>query len=84
MKIVGSETDGISSTALREIVLLRSIEHQNVIPLLDIVMDSTKLMLIFELMDCDLKKYLEAFPDRMPLHCVQVYFFASFIFFFTI
>jgi Protein kinase domain len=38
-------------TALREIVLLRQLEHPNVVKLENVVMDPARLYLVFELVD---------------------------------
>lgn len=42
---------GIPTTALREIVLLRQLEHPNVVKLENVVMDPARLYLVFELVD---------------------------------
>ena len=42
---------GIPVTALREIVLLRQLEHPNVVKLENVVMDPARLYLVFELVD---------------------------------
>ncbi|KRX01219.1 Protein kinase-like domain [Pseudocohnilembus persalinus] len=53
------EDEGIPSTAIREISLLKECSHQNIIPLKDIVYGQNVLYLIFDFLDYDLKKYLE-------------------------
>eukprot|EP00127_Corallochytrium_limacisporum_P005042 Clim_evm38s197 gene=Clim_evmTU38s197 len=57
MDTVGGE--GIPSTSLREISLLREIRCENVVRLIDVAHSTDKLTLIFEYADNDLKKYLE-------------------------
>ncbi|KAG5177809.1 cyclin-dependent kinase [Tribonema minus] len=54
------EDEGIPSTALREISLLRELQHPNIVQLRDCIQSEGKLYLIFEFVDRDLKKYLEA------------------------
>jgi serine/threonine protein kinase len=54
------EDEGIPSTALREISLLRELSHPNVVELKDCVQSEGKLYLVFEYLDKDLKKYMEA------------------------
>ncbi len=44
------------STALREISLLKELTHPNIVALRDVVQESGRLYLIFEFLDCDLKK----------------------------
>lgn len=58
-----AEDEGVPSTAIREISLLKEMNDPNVLRLLNIVhADGHKLYLVFEFMDLDLKKYMEALP----------------------
>ena len=50
------EDEGIPSTALREISLLRELQHPNIVQLKDCVQEDYKLYLVFEFVDKDLKK----------------------------
>ncbi|KAL1923892.1 uncharacterized protein VTP21DRAFT_6927 [Calcarisporiella thermophila] len=54
-----AEDEGVPSTAIREISLLKELKHENVVKLLDIVHNDTKLYLVFEFLDMDLKNYME-------------------------
>ncbi|KAG7388075.1 Cell division protein kinase 1 [Phytophthora pseudosyringae] len=54
-----TEDDGIPSTALREISVLRELEHPNIVSLLDCLQEDGKLFLVFEFMDRDLKRHME-------------------------
>lgn len=56
------DDEGIPSTAVREISLLKGLQHPNIICLKDVICGSNRLNLIFEYVDIDLKKYLEAGP----------------------
>lgn len=59
-----SEDEGVPSTAIREISLLKELNHSAVVRLLNIVhSDSNRLFLVFEYLDLDLKKYMELVPD---------------------
>lgn len=58
------DEEGIPSTAIREISLLRDLRHENVVALLDVVHEDGKLHLIFEYLDSDLKKHMEASPSE--------------------
>lgn len=53
------EDEGVPSTAIREISLLKEMKHDNVVRLLDIVHSEAKLYLVFEFLDLDLKKYMD-------------------------
>ena len=58
-----AEDEGVPSTAIREISLLKEMNDPNIVKLLDIVhADGHKLYLVFEFLDLDLKKYMEALP----------------------
>lgn len=54
------ENEGIPSTALREISLLKGLKHSNVVGLLDIILEKNRVILVFEFMQQDLKQYLES------------------------
>ncbi|KAJ5923243.1 Cyclin-dependent kinase 1 [Penicillium verhagenii] len=58
-----AEDEGVPSTAIREISLLKEMQDPNIVQLLNIVhADGHKLYLVFEYLDLDLKKYMEALP----------------------
>ncbi|CAE6426783.1 unnamed protein product [Rhizoctonia solani] len=73
-----AEDEGVPSTAIREISLLKELKDDNVVALLDIVhADSklylvlldivhadSKLYLVFEFLDMDLKKYMETVNSK--------------------
>jgi hypothetical protein len=67
------EDEGIPTTALREIVLLRQLEHPNVVKLENVVMDASRLYLVFELVDTDLKKYMDGVKGALSADLVQSY-----------
>ena len=54
-----AEEEGIPSTAIREISLLKQLQHDNIVRLYDVIHADRQLTLVFELMDKDLKKYVE-------------------------
>jgi len=55
-----SEDEGIPSTAIREIALLKELQHPNIVKLCDVIHTDWKLTLVFEYLDQDLKKLLDA------------------------
>ncbi len=69
---VETEFDGISPSTLREITLLMQMNHENVVKLENVVMDKERMSLIFELMDSDLKKYLDQTNAPLPLETIRV------------
>lgn len=46
-----SEDEGVPSTALREICLLKDLSHPNIVLLTDILHNDSKLTLVFEFLD---------------------------------
>ncbi|CUA78372.1 cyclin-dependent kinase 5 [Rhizoctonia solani] len=59
-----AEDEGVPSTAIREISLLKELKDDNVVALLDIVHADSKLYLVFEFLDMDLKKYMETVNSK--------------------
>ncbi|CAG8908895.1 unnamed protein product [Penicillium egyptiacum] len=58
-----TEDEGVPSTAIREISLLKEMKDPNIVELLNIVhVDSHQLYLVMEFLDLDLKRYMEALP----------------------
>ncbi|XP_055544073.1 cyclin-dependent kinase 1 [Wyeomyia smithii] len=57
-----SEDEGIPSTAIREISLLKELQHPNIVSLQDVLMEENRLYLIFEFLSMDLKKYMDTLP----------------------
>lgn len=55
-----SEEEGVPSTAIREISVLKELQHENVVSLLDVVHNDAKLYLVFEFLDLDLKRYMDS------------------------
>ncbi|XP_034952596.1 cyclin-dependent kinase 1 [Chelonus insularis] len=72
-----SEDEGIPSTAIREISLLKELKHPNVVGLLDVLMEESRLYLIFEYLTMDLKKYMDTLGNGklMDPKTVQSYLY---------
>jgi cyclin-dependent kinase len=54
-----AEEEGIPSTAIREISLLKELQHKNIVKLVDVIHTSKKLTLVFEFLEQDLKKIID-------------------------
>src|SRR6201992_2744810 len=59
--------EGTPSTAIREISLMKELKHENIVSLHDVIHTENKLMLVFEFMDKDLKKYMDSRGNRGAL-----------------
>jgi len=53
------EEEGVPSTAIREISLLKELQHNNVVRLENVVHADRSLYLVFEHLDLDLKKHMD-------------------------
>ncbi|KAI3977356.1 hypothetical protein MKX01_000269 [Papaver californicum] len=57
------EDEGVPSTAIREISLLKEMQHDNIVRLQDVVHSEKRLYLVFEYLDLDLKKHMDSCPE---------------------
>lgn len=75
IKLNNSDTDedGVPSSSLREIGLLKDLKHPNVLRLLDVQICETNLYLVFEHLDLDLKKLLDRHKCGLPPLLVKTY-----------
>jgi serine/threonine protein kinase len=62
---------GIPSNAIREVSLLKELDHPNIIKVEEVIYNMPKLHLIMEYMDTDLKKYLD---KNKPLATSKIQF----------
>ncbi|KAK9709054.1 Cyclin-dependent kinase catalytic subunit [Basidiobolus ranarum] len=62
-----SEDEGVPTTAIREISVLKELNHINVVGLLDIIHSDGKLYLVFEFLDLDLKRYMDKAGTLDPM-----------------
>lgn len=68
-----TDEDGVPSSSLREIGLLKDLNHPNVLRLLDVQICSSSLYLVFEHLDLDLKKLLDKHKNGLPPSLVKSY-----------
>jgi serine/threonine protein kinase len=67
--------EGTPSTAIREISLMKELKHENIVSLYDVIHTENKLMLVFEFMDKDLKKYMDSHGDHGSLDPATIKWF---------
>lgn len=68
-----SEDEGIPSTAVREVSLLKDLVHPNVVNLQNVVYAENKLYLVFEYLDQDLKKYMDSIVEAPDVAVIKSY-----------
>ena len=69
-----AEDEGIPSTAIREISFLKEVGNaDNIVILQDLVYQESRVYLVFEYMDMDLKKYMDTLPvdTKLPPELVS-------------
>lgn len=59
-----NEDEGVPSTAMREISILKELRHPNVVYLRDVHLTESRLYLVFEFLSMDLKRYLDGLPEE--------------------
>lgn len=63
--------EGLPSTAIREMSLLKELDHQGIVKLLDVVHGENKLYLVFEFFNLDMKKFLDKKGQPLSLPHVK-------------
>ena len=68
------ESEGIPSTALREICILKELSHPNIVEMKDIICTEKKLYIIFEYLEYDLRKYFEK-TEQLNIDVIKSFLF---------
>ena len=66
---------GVPSSALREICLLKELNHRNIVRLHDVLHSDRKLTLVFEHCDQDLKKYFDSLNGEIDPDIVKSFMY---------
>ena len=63
-----NEDEGMPSTAMREIAILRELDHPNIVRLIDVIYNPSgkQLSLIFEYLEYDMKKFMKTLTNYLP------------------
>ncbi|CEG81380.1 Putative Serine/threonine-protein kinase pef1 [Rhizopus microsporus] len=67
--------EGAPSTAIREISLMKELKHTNIIRLLDVIHTESKLILVSEYMDQDLKKFMDARQGNLDTATIKSFMY---------
>jgi len=67
--------EGVPSTAIREISLIKECDHPNIVKLKNVLFENEKLCLIFEYLDYDLKKYMDSQKAVLSPKLVKTFLF---------
>jgi cyclin-dependent kinase len=71
-----SEDEGTPSTAIREISILKQLQHPNIVLLHEVVHTADSLTLVFEYLDQDLKNYVDACGSRgIDAYTIKSFFY---------
>jgi len=67
------EVEGVPGTTLREVSLLKELQHPNVVQLKDVfyMPNDNKLYLCFEYCEFDLKKYMKSQSYKLSAECIK-------------
>lgn len=74
-KLPDEDDEGVPSSALREICLLKELKHKNIVRLYDVLHSDKKLTLVFEHCDQDLKKYFDSLNGEISMEIVKSFMY---------
>lgn len=67
--------EGLPGTAVREIALLKELQHPNIVRLHDVVHSNKMLTLVFEYMDLDLKQYSDQLGGGLSTYVLKSFLY---------
>eukprot|EP01088_Endostelium_zonatum_P009755 TRINITY_DN23065_c0_g1_i1.p2 TRINITY_DN23065_c0_g1~~TRINITY_DN23065_c0_g1_i1.p2 ORF type:complete len:310 (-),score=53.66 TRINITY_DN23065_c0_g1_i1:1135-2064(-) len=76
IRLLDAEEEGVPSTTLREISLLKELSHfPQVVKLMDVIHKNFKLYLVFEFLDQDLHAYINSTKEMISPQLVKSYMY---------
>eukprot|EP00043_Microstomoeca_roanoka_P017719 m.185715 g.185715 ORF g.185715 m.185715 type:complete len:372 (-) comp16688_c1_seq8:301-1416(-) len=72
---LNSELEGVPSNAVREISLLKKLKHRNVVELLNVMYSQSRLSLVFEHCEQDLKQFLTRCRGHQDPNLAQTFMY---------
>ncbi|VDP99949.1 unnamed protein product [Trichobilharzia regenti] len=72
------KSEGAPCTAIREISLLRGLNHANIIKLHDVIYEAESLTLVFEFGGKDLRSYMRLRNNHLSMNLVRLFTFQIF------
>eukprot|EP01071_Lankesteria_metandrocarpae_P010320 Lankesteria_metandrocarpae@DN5325_c0_g1_i4.p1 len=70
-----AQAEGLPSTAIREIALLKELRHPNIVKLFDVIHSPKGLTLVFECLEMDLKQLLDECPSGLDSNLAKLFLF---------
>ena len=67
--------EGVPSTAIREISLLKDLQHENIVQLFDVVVADESLYMVFEYLNMDLKKLMDKKKEVFTPQLIKVKYY---------
>ena len=70
-----SEEEGVPSTTIREVSMLKELRHPNIVKLEETILEERRICLIFEFLSKDLKRYIDSYPGPLPLELIKSFLY---------
>lgn len=70
-----SDEEGVPSTTIREIALLKELNHPNIVTLREVLNSDSKLTLVFEYCEYDLRKYIDMKHRKLEIPIIKRFLF---------
>lgn len=65
-------SEGVPSTAIREIAILKGLRHSSIVELQDVMYTCDKLYLVFEYLELDLRRYMDGSTKPLEKELIRV------------